>query len=91
MRRCLRCGAEISQCMGSVLARDVLLAQDGAIPWMAVREHCGRCTTALVILSDVCGMPDVVIAYLKSIPARPDFDRSHMLPSADINLNGEPS
>lgn len=76
MRRCcLRCGAEIFECMGSVLARDILLVEAGEIPWRAVREHCGRCATMLIILSDFCGMPDVAIAYLKSIPARPDLNR----------------
>ena len=68
VRKCLRCGTEIFECMGSVLARDALLAQDGTIPWRMVREHCGSCTTRLIILSDVVGMPDVVNAYLKSIP-----------------------
>lgn len=54
--------------MGSVLARDSLLADAGSIPWTSVREHCGRCTTALILVADVAGLPDVVAAYFRSIP-----------------------
>jgi len=31
--------------MGSVLARDFNAAIDGKLPWVMVREHCGKCTT----------------------------------------------
>jgi hypothetical protein len=46
-RACLRCGAPITACMGFVLVRDALLAEDGKIPWARVREHCGRCVVQL--------------------------------------------
>jgi len=66
--KCLRCGGEITACMGSVLARDSNLASEGKIPWTMVREHCGRCTSQLIHISDDMNMPDVVEAYLLSIP-----------------------
>ena len=47
MRRCARCGAEITLCMGFVLARDFLACDNGLIPVEAVREHCGRCVMIL--------------------------------------------
>jgi hypothetical protein len=43
MRHCIRCGAEITLCNGFTLARDWLAADDGRIPWIKVREHCGEC------------------------------------------------
>lgn len=42
-RKCIRCGEEIKQCMGSVLARDIA---SGRVP---AREHCGKCTAWLVM------------------------------------------
>lgn len=42
--------------MGFVLARDMLAAMEGRIPWTAVREHCGICADRA---DD---------AYLRSIP-----------------------
>jgi hypothetical protein len=36
-RHCIRCGTDIYECMGSVLARDFV---SGRVP---MREHCGLC------------------------------------------------
>ncbi len=41
-RRCILCGAEIDECMGICLARDVLMVLRGEKrDW--IRETCGRC------------------------------------------------
>jgi hypothetical protein len=47
-RRCLMCGSKISECMGHVLARDILpvmraIMAGQPIPLIKVRELCGRC------------------------------------------------
>ena len=68
MRRCLRCGrGPITACNGFVLARDLLLAQAGKLPYHRVREHCGVCAGFFIIM-DQAGFGDVVHAYLRSIP-----------------------
>ena len=46
-RNCMRCHMPIFECMGSVLARDLIAAMDGKIPYIMVREHCGKCAMKL--------------------------------------------
>lgn len=65
-RSCLKCGAFITACFGSVLARDAVLAMDGKIPYTRVREHCGRCVTRIVLLD--MNNPGTANAYLLTIP-----------------------
>lgn len=62
-RHCLRCGGDITACMGFVLARDMLLAMDGLITWRQVREHCGVCREWLMALT-----PRRQKKYFKRIP-----------------------
>lgn len=64
IRRCIRCdGGPITACMGFALARDILAATDGLIPWAAVREHCGRCAIWFEL-----GPHFEVRRYLRTIP-----------------------
>lgn len=42
-RPCSWCGATIGQCMGSVVAGDLVLAWRGQLDVRKVRERCGRC------------------------------------------------
>lgn len=65
-RSCLRCGAEITACMGFVLARDIVSAMDKVISWRSVREHCGRCAMWISF------QPDEGVAYFTSIPMIPE-------------------
>jgi len=37
------CGKPITACMGFVHAGDFLQALAGNLPWVKVRERCGRC------------------------------------------------
>ena len=62
-RLCIRCKAVITHCFGSVLARDLIAAEQERIPFNQVREHCGKCTTALIL----SGKAD---QYLSSIEER---------------------
>lgn len=48
MRACIKCGAELVACFGSVLARDMIAYLDGKIPATSIREHCGKCVVALI-------------------------------------------
>ena len=43
MRACIRCGVEITACMGFSLARDMVAFWDGRNPNRIFREHCGKC------------------------------------------------
>jgi len=62
----MRCGSGITACMGFVLARDILSATDGRIPWTSVREHCGRCVEVVAM------QPDHGRGYLAGLPEFPD-------------------
>jgi hypothetical protein len=42
-RKCHDCGRRIELCNGFASARYCLLALYGVIPWVLVRELCGRC------------------------------------------------
>ncbi|MDB5194295.1 MAG: hypothetical protein JWN50_309 [Parcubacteria group bacterium] len=56
-RKCIGCGAGIEECMGFVLARDVLAFMQGK-PVAAFREICGKC--GLLRLEDRLGIRDLV-------------------------------
>lgn len=43
VRHCMFCNADIRECMGFTLARDVLACLEGSIVRRQVREICGRC------------------------------------------------
>ena len=47
-----KCRAEITACMGHVLACDMVKAMAGTIPWTQVREICGRCGERVHALID---------------------------------------
>lgn len=47
-RNCIRCNEPIHECMGSVLVRDWIDAEQGKIPWSQVLEHCGKCTMLMI-------------------------------------------
>jgi hypothetical protein len=57
-RACIRCGREITACMGFSLARDML---SGRRP---IREHCGWCVEEL----EITGQRD---SYLNNLDASP--------------------
>lgn len=47
-RHCLKCGAEIQQCMGFCLARDILEVMEGRKPVLGyIREFCGLCVDSI--------------------------------------------
>lgn len=48
VRNCLVCRAEIRECMGSVIAGDMLEYEDGFRPIHEVRELCGKCVMRLI-------------------------------------------
>lgn len=43
IRYCFVCGAEIHECMGYVVAGDILLVVEGLIDFKDVRERCALC------------------------------------------------
>jgi hypothetical protein len=47
-RPCSWCGAPIGQCMGSIVAGDMILAWRGQLDVRKVRERCGRCAMRYV-------------------------------------------
>lgn len=48
-RRCIRCSVGLGEaCFPSVLARDIIAAGEGKIPYTSVREHCGKCVMWLI-------------------------------------------
>ena len=68
-RNCIKCGAEIEECMGSVLARDVIRFEDGEIPATSIREHCGKCVMFLIAYEHGGhGSYQETRDYLNSIP-----------------------
>lgn len=42
-RHCIECAADIFECMGFVLARDIVFATMNLIGPRIIRELCGRC------------------------------------------------
>lgn len=44
IRHCYLCNAEIHECMGAVLARDLEMWRLGEIEGKQVRELCGKCS-----------------------------------------------
>lgn len=67
-RRCIKCSAEIVECMGSVLARDLIAYEEGKIPATAIREHCGKCVMGLIAYElGGFGSYEETLAYLNSL------------------------
>ena len=51
-RVCFECGAQIQAAFSSTVAGDFLLAKEGKLPWEKVRERCGLCTEAGILLRE---------------------------------------
>ena len=50
------CGAEITACMGTTKAGDVLEAMQGIRKWSEVRELCPKCGSKAVFMCGEMGM-----------------------------------
>ena len=52
-RKCVLCIQSISECMGFVVAGDFIKATAKQIPWIEVREVCGRCVLKEGVLDKI--------------------------------------
>lgn len=66
-RECCVCGQAITACMGFTVARDLVRAFNGEVPYTSVRERCGVCVERTMMaleeganLYEILNLPPIV-------------------------------